>query len=51
MWLGEGARGFLLIYLVYDVKKIIKKVLNGTKSLPGKYSKLIGEAMLEYRKE
>ncbi len=51
MELGEGARGFLLMCLMHNVKKIIKKVLNGTVNLLGKYRKLIEEAMLEYREE
>ena len=36
------ARGeFWLMRLVHNVKEIVKKVLEGTVSLPGKYSKLI----------
>ena len=36
------ARGeFWLMRLVHNVKKIVKKVLEGTVSLPGRYSKLI----------
>jgi hypothetical protein len=31
------------------MKKIVKRVLDGTVSLPGKYGKLIEVAMLEYR--
>ena len=42
---------FSLMCLVHNVKKIVKKVLDGTVSLPGKYSKLIEEAMLGYREE
>lgn len=42
---------FSLMCLVHNVKKIVKKVLQGTVSLPGKYSKLIEEAMLGYRAE
>jgi transposase len=42
---------FLLMCLVHNVKKIVKKVLEGTVHLPGKYSKLIEEAMLGYREE
>ena len=42
---------FSLMCLVHNVKKIVKKVLRGTVSLPGKSSKLIGEAMLGYREE
>jgi len=38
---------FSLMCLVHSVKK----VLDGTVSLPRKYSKLIEEAMLEYREE
>ncbi len=33
---------------VHNVKKIVKRVLDGTVSLPGKYGKLIEEAMLGY---
>ncbi len=39
---------FSLMCLVHNVKKIVKKVLEGTVSLPGKYSKLIEEALPEY---
>ena len=42
---------FSLLCLVHNVKKIVRRVLNGTVSLPGKYDKLIGEAMLGYREE
>jgi hypothetical protein len=42
---------FLLMCLVHNVKKIVKKVLEGTVTLPGKYSKLIEGAMLVYREE
>jgi len=42
---------FSLMCLVHNVKKIVKKVLKGTVSLPGKYSKLIEEAMLGYGEE
>ena len=46
------ARGeFSLMCLVHNVKKIVKKVLEGTVSLPGKYSRLIEETMLGYREE
>jgi len=46
------ARGeFSLMRLVHNVKKIVKKVLEGAVSLPGKYSKLIEEAMLGYGEE
>lgn len=37
--------------LVHKVKKIVKRVLDGTVSLPGKYDKLIEEAVLAYREE
>jgi len=33
------------------VKKVVKKVSEGTVSLPGKYGKLIEEAMPGYREE
>ena len=42
---------FLLMCLVHDVKKIVKKVLQGTINLPGRYSKLTGEAMSGYRED
>jgi len=42
---------FSLMYLVHDVKKIVRKVLEGTVTLPGKYSKLIEEAILGCREE
>ena len=42
---------FLLKCLVHNVKRSVKKVLEGTVSLPGKYSRLIEEAMLEYKEE
>ena len=42
---------FSLMCLVHDVKKIVKKVLEGTVSLPGKYGKLIKEAIPRYREE
>ncbi len=42
---------FSLMCLVHNVKKIVKKVLEGTVSLPGKYSKLIEEAIPRYRQE
>ena len=42
---------FSLMCLVHNVKKIVKKVLEGTVSLPGKYGKLIEEAMLGYGEE
>ena len=37
---------FSLMCLVHNVKKIVKRVLDGTVSLPGKYSKVIEDAML-----
>jgi hypothetical protein len=42
---------FPLMCLVHNVKKIVKKVLEGMVSLPGKYSKLIEEGTLVYREE
>ena len=42
---------FLLMCLVHNVKKIVKKVLQGTITLPGRYSKLIEEAILRYRED
>ncbi len=42
---------FLLMCLVHNVKRSVKKVLEGTVSLSGKYSRLIEEAMLEYKEE
>ena len=42
---------FSLMCLVHNVKKIVRKVLEGTVSLPGKYNKLIEEAVLGYRQE
>jgi hypothetical protein len=42
---------FLLMCLVHNVKKIVKRVIEGAVHLPGKYSKLIEEAMLGYREE
>jgi outer membrane lipopolysaccharide assembly protein LptE/RlpB len=42
---------FSLMYLVHNVKKIVKRVLDGTVSLPRKYNKLIEEAVLGYREE
>ena len=42
---------FSLMCLVHNVKKIVKRVLDGTVSLPGKYNKLIEEAVLGYREE
>ena len=40
---------FSLLWLVHNVKKIVKRVLDGTVILPGKYDKLIEEAMLGHR--
>jgi len=37
--------------LVHNVKKIVKRVLDGTVSLPGKYDKLIEEAVLACREK
>jgi transposase len=42
---------FLLMCLVHNVKKIVKKVLQGTITLPGGYSKLIEEAILGYKED
>jgi len=42
---------FSLMCLVHNVKKIVKRVLDGTVSLPGKYSKLIEEALSGYREK
>ena len=42
---------FSLMCLVHNVKKIVKRVLDGTGSLPGKHNKLIEEALLGYREE
>jgi len=42
---------FSLICLVHNVKKIVKRVLDGTVSLPGKYTNLIEEAMQRDRQE
>jgi hypothetical protein len=42
---------FSLMCLMHNVKKIMKKGLQGTISLPRKYSKLIEEAMSGYREE
>jgi hypothetical protein len=36
---------------MHNVRKIVKKALEGTVSLPGKYSRLIEHAMLEYKEE
>lgn len=40
---------FLPMCLVHNVKKIMKKVLQGTITLPERYSNLIEEAMPIYR--
>ncbi len=42
---------FSLMCLVHNVKKIVKRVLDGTVSLPGKYSKLIEEVLSGYREK
>lgn len=42
---------FSLMCLVHNVKKIVKKVLEGMVSLPGKYSKLVEVAILGCREE
>jgi hypothetical protein len=42
---------FLLMCLVHNVKKIVKKVLQGTLTLPRGYSNLIEEAMPGYRED
>jgi len=42
---------FLLMCLVHNVKKIVGKVLERTVSLPGKYNKLIEEAVSGYRQK
>lgn len=42
---------FLLMCLVHNVKKIVKRVLDGTVSLPGKYDRLIEETVLGYREK
>jgi hypothetical protein len=42
---------FSLMCLVHNVKKIVKKVLQGTVTLAGKYSKLIEQALVGYRDE
>jgi transposase len=49
---SEKVRGeFSLLCLVHNVKKIVKRVLDGTVSLPGKYDKLIEEAVMGYGEE
>ena len=42
---------FSLMCLVHNVKRIVKKVLEGTVSLPGRYSKPAEEAMPGYQEE
>jgi hypothetical protein len=42
---------FLLMCLVHNVKKIVKKALKGTVSFSRKYSRPIEEAMLEYKEQ
>ena len=42
---------FSLLCLVHNVKKIVKRVLDGTVTLPGKYDRLIEEAVLGYREK
>jgi transposase len=42
---------FSLICLLHNVKKIVKKVLEGSVRLPGKYGKLIEAGVLGYREE
>jgi len=42
---------FLLMCLVQNVRKIVRKALNGTVSLPRKHWKLSKEAVLGYREE
>ena len=44
-------REFLLMCLVHNVKRIVKKVLDGTVSLPGRLSKLNEGAISGYREE
>ena len=49
---SEKVRGeFSLLCLVHNVKKIVKRVLDGTVSLPGKCDKLIEKAVLGYREK
>jgi hypothetical protein len=43
---GEGANGVFANVFVHNVKKIVKKVLQGTITLPGSYSKLTEKAIL-----
>ena len=42
---------FLLMWLAHNVKKVVRKVFEGTVSLPGKCGKLIEEAMPGYMEE
>jgi len=42
---------FLLMCLVQNVEKIVRKVPEGTVSLPRKHGKLSKEALLGYREE
>ena len=42
---------FSLLCVVHNVKKIVKRVLEGTVSLPGKYDQLIEEAVPGYGEE
>ncbi len=42
---------WMILCLVHNVKKIVKKVLEGAVHLPEKYSKLIEEAISEYKKK
>ena len=42
-------RGLSARFLVCNVKKIVKKVLDGTLNLPGKYNKVIEEATIGER--
>jgi len=42
---------FSLMCLVHNVKKIVQRVLDGTVRLPGKYNKLIEEAVFGYREK
>jgi len=42
---------FSLMCLVHNMKRIVKRVLDGTVRLPGKYNKLIEEAVRAYREE
>jgi hypothetical protein len=42
---------FLLMCLVHNVKKILKKVIQGKITLIRRYSKLIKEAILGYKED